>query len=82
MMRAKGTQVLVSIKTYRARHTVQTLETLLRLAKDGDITGLALAWKCCDGKLGHAVCGDFNSDPVGALGALAHLNHELCKRAE
>jgi hypothetical protein len=72
---------IVSISAYRARQTVQTLESLLRFAKRGDITGLAFAWRCIDGKLGHAVCGEFNADPIGAMGALSHLNYELCTRA-
>lgn len=64
---------VVRMETYRARNTIETLEALLLSAKQGRITGLAIAWKCRNGHHGGATAGEYQADPISALGAVSKL---------
>lgn len=64
---------VVKLEQYRARGTIETLEALLAGAKQGRITGLAVAWRCRSGAHGGATAGDYQRDPIAALGAVSKL---------
>lgn len=80
--RADTVGTVVKIEAYRARNTIETLEALLQGARQGRITGLAIAWKCRNGRHGGAMAGEYQHDQIAALGAVSKLWSQINNAVE
>lgn len=62
---------------YRRRTVINDLKKLLECAERGEVVGVAITWKGIDGDYGEVLSGEYENDPVSALGAMSIFRHEL-----
>lgn len=64
---------VISIKEYKERETIATLERLLEKAKAGEITGLIYTVRLGEWNHGVGVTGTYRQDPISGLGATGRV---------
>lgn len=67
----------MEIIEWKTNETVEVLEELLKLAKDGEITGLMFSYKLLGHRGGIGLTGEYRKDPISVLQPAARLSHIL-----
>ena len=66
-------QNVISIKEYKERDTIATLERLLAKARAGEVTGLIFTVRLGEWNLAVGVSGRYREDPISGLGAAGRV---------
>jgi len=74
-------QTVTSIVEYRNREIIEALESLLRKARSGEVSGMAYAVKISTKKHGMGIAGDYCEQPHVAACVVGQLFASISDRA-
>ncbi len=76
------TNNVIRIVEYKSRETVEALETMLEMARAGEISGMVFALRLGDWNHGVGVTGEYEKDPIAAASVAARILKILGNRAD